>query len=90
MQKFIEAIRVDIRELCARMYFGDKEMKKLSSELLQLTDFTDRLLEEHESLLKDLRFRYDVNASLFEKVGRWIKLWTEFVQFEEKTKGESY
>lgn len=89
MQKFIEAIRADIREICARMYYSDKQMKQLNQELLGLNEFTEQLLEKHEELLEDLRFKFDENASLFEKVGKWIKLWNEFVQFEEKTKGKN-
>lgn len=87
MQKFIEGVRADIREICARMYYSDKQMKKLNQELLASTEFNECLLEKHETLLEDLRFKYDENMSLFEKVGKWIKLWNEFMQFEEKTKG---
>lgn len=86
MQKFIESIRVEIKELCSKMYFGDKELKALTKDLLSSTDYTEQLLTRHEEKLEDLKFRYEEFEALYEKVGKWMKLWHEFVQFEEKTK----
>lgn len=87
MQKFIESIRVDIRALCEKMYFSDKEMKKLTKELLGLNDFTEDLLKMHEEKLENLKFDFDERESIYEKVNKWNQLWNEFIQFEEKTKG---
>lgn len=86
MQKFIEAIRVEIREMCQKMFIGDKEIKKMNQEFMCLSEFTEELLTIHEEKLEDLKFRYIECQKLYEQTSEWSKLWTKFVQFEEKTK----
>lgn len=86
MQKFIEAIRDEIKNLCAKMYMGDKDIRKLNLELLNSTEYTEQLLTQHEEKLEDLKFRYTECEGLYEKTAKWMQLWSEFVQFEEKTK----
>ncbi|CAF1006146.1 unnamed protein product [Brachionus calyciflorus] len=86
MQKFIEAIRLEIREMCQKMFIGDKEIKKMNQEFLGLTEFTEQLLTIHEEKLEDLKFRYEECQNLYEKTTEWTQLWNKFVQFEEKTK----
>lgn len=86
MQKFIEAIRVEIRHMCQRMFIGDREVKKMNQEYLCSTDYTEQLLTTHEEKLEDLKFRYEECQALYEKTTQWSNLWSQFVQFEEKTK----
>ena len=86
MQKFIEAIRVEIREMCQRMFIGDKEIKKMNQDFLCSTEYTEQLLTVHEERLEDLKFRFEECQALYEKTTEWSNLWNKFVQFEEKTK----
>lgn len=86
MQKFIEAVRIEIREMCQKMFVGDKEIKQMNKEFLCESQFTEELLCIHEEKLEDLKFRYIECQKLYEQTSEWTKLWTKFVQFEEKTK----
>lgn len=86
MQKFIESVRVEIREYCQKMFIGKQEMAELDRSLLGLTDFTEELLTRHEEKKEELEFTYEESQMLFEKAAKWIKLWGDYIQFEEKTK----
>lgn len=86
MQKFIDSIRVEIREFLEKMFFGTKEIKVLENNLLALTDYTEDLLMRHEQKKEELEFEFQESQVLFEKTAKWIKLWGDFIQFEEKTK----
>lgn len=86
MQKFIESVRVEIKEYCEKMFIGPAEMKELNANLLGLTDYTEELLTLHEQKKEEMEFCYEESQSLFEKAAKWIKLWNDYIQFEEKTK----
>ena len=86
MQKFIESIRVEVRQLCDQLFLGKNEMSQMEAKFLKSTDFTEALLTEHEEALEDLKFRYTESQALYEKTAKWIELWNEFIAFEEKTK----
>jgi len=84
MQKYIENVRDEINVYCQKMFIGSKELHAL--DMLRSTNFNEDLLQLHEQKLEDLKFKYEENESLYEKCGRWIDMWAEFVAFEEKTK----
>ena len=86
MQKFVEAIRADIHVLCLKMFCGESEMAALNQSLLTRTDFNEDLLKQHEEKLDDLKFRFEENEELFEKMARWMHVWGDFLAFEETTK----
>ena len=84
MQKYIENVRDEIRVYTEKMFIGSKELQTL--DMLRSTNFNEDLLEKHEEKLEDYKFKYEENATLYEKCTRWIDMWAEFVAFEEKTK----
>ena len=87
MQKFIESIRVEVKQLCEQLFLGKEEMRKMEAKFLKSTDFTESLLTEHEEALEDLKFKYAESQALYEKTAKWIELWDEFIAFEDmKTK----
>lgn len=86
MQKFIESVRVEIREYCEKMFMGPQEMRQLDDELLLSQDFSEEMLTRHEQKKEELEFMYAESQLMFEKAARWIKLWSDFIEFEEKTK----
>lgn len=86
MQKFIESVRVEIREYCDKMFMGPRELQELENELLLSDDFTEEMLTRHEQKKEELEFKYAESQLMFEKAARWIKLWSDFIEFEEKTK----
>lgn len=84
MQKYIENVRDEIKVYCEKMFIGSRDIQSL--EMLRSTNFNEYLLQEHEEKLADMRFAYDENKDLYEKCGKWIDMWAEFVAFEERTK----
>ena len=84
MQKYIENVRYEIRVYTEKTFIGSKELQTL--DMLRSTNFNEDLLELHEKLLEDYIFKYEENATLYEKCTRWIDMWAKFVAFEEKTK----
>jgi protein regulator of cytokinesis 1 len=83
MQKFVEGIRCDIKVLMDKMFLvGDDHMQFLLSS----DDFNEELLAQHEKQLEELRFLYDENQDMYEKMRKWSEVWDEYVAFEEKTK----
>jgi protein regulator of cytokinesis 1 len=86
MQKFIEGIRAEIKEFLEKMFIGDSECQSITVQLFSKSDFNEDLLTEHEKKLEDLKFCYEESQSLYEKVTKWMELWEEYMQFEEKTK----
>ena len=45
-------------------------------------DFTEELLEQHDTEVQRMKQLYDDNQNMFEKVARRQKLWVEFLEFE--------
>lgn len=86
MQKFIESVRVEIRDFMDKMLLGPKEVKNLEETLLGLTEYTEDLLTLHEKKREQLDFEYQESQAIYEIAAKWIKLWSEFIEFEEKTK----
>ena len=85
MQKFIEGVRIEILALCEKMFIGVKEMK-LMDHLFKSVKYDEDLLKQHEEKLEDLQFRHTESEGLYEKMAKWIELWNQFIEFEEKTK----
>ena len=86
MQKFIESVRVEIRDYCAKMFAGPQELRQLDRDLLLSSDFSEEMLTKHEQKKEELEFIYEESQLMFEKAARWMQLWQEFVEFEEHTK----
>jgi protein regulator of cytokinesis 1 len=83
MQKFVEGIRVDIREYMDKMFLtGDDHLQQLMCSDV----FNEELLAQHEKQMEELRFLYEENVDLYDKTRRWCEVWEEYVTFEEKTK----
>jgi hypothetical protein len=85
MQKFIEGVRVEILALCEKMFIGSKE-RKLMDHLFKSVRYDEDLLKQHEEKLEDLQFRHTESEGLYEKTAKWMDLWGQFIEFEEKTK----
>ena len=50
--------------------------------ILVAEDFTEELLEQHDTEVQRMKQLYDDNQNMFEKVARRQKLWVEFLEFE--------
>jgi len=84
MQKYIENVRDEIKLYCEKMFIGSKELQAL--EMLRSSNFNEDLLQEHESKLEDMKFKFEENEALYDKCGKWIEMWSQYVAFEEMTK----
>lgn len=85
MQKFIVNIRHEILSYYAKLYMSDDEIKEFKANFDDI-NYTEALLKLHEDKLEDLKFKYEENVGLYERIDKWMNLWDEFLAFEERTK----
>ena len=74
--------------VCCINFFSPKFVKHISIDSRFITtsfiveDFTEELLEQHDTEVQRMKQLYDDNQKMFEKVARRQKLWLEFLEFE--------
>jgi hypothetical protein len=85
MERFIEAIRVELKDYFSKLYYSDDDLERMNDELLKSESFTDELLNRHEEMLEDLKYKYNESKELYEDMALWLKMWDDFIEFEITT-----
>ena len=96
MRTYIENIRDEIFAQYEKCFYGREQMESflplyssrwmsLRSFLLQsldLDEFTEELLEEHEKELEEINLYYLHNEQLFINLASWHETWAEYREFQ--------
>ncbi|XP_013869034.1 protein regulator of cytokinesis 1 isoform X2 [Austrofundulus limnaeus] len=87
MRTFTEAIRAEITLLWNKCFYSSEQREAFVS--FHDDDFTEELLNLHESEAKSLKKYYEDHKELFEGVTKWQETWSLYLELEKKANDPS-
>ncbi|KAM6960993.1 protein regulator of cytokinesis 1-like [Aplochiton taeniatus] len=82
MSNVIESIRAEVALFWERCYYSQEQQQAFTPYYDD--DFTEELLNMHESEVLTLKKYYEDHKELFEGVTRWKENWTLFLELDKK------
>ncbi|XP_027708016.1 protein regulator of cytokinesis 1 isoform X3 [Vombatus ursinus] len=87
MKKVIEAIRVELAVYWEKCFYSQEQRQAFAPYFDG--DYTETLLQLHDSELVELKHYYEAHKELFEGVQKWEDSWKLFLEFERKASDPS-
>ncbi|XP_043835933.1 LOW QUALITY PROTEIN: protein regulator of cytokinesis 1 [Dromiciops gliroides] len=87
MKKVIEAIRVELALYWEKCFYSQEQRQAFAPYFDE--DYTETLLQLHDSELVQLKHYYETHKELFEGVQKWEDSWRLFLEFERKASDPS-
>ena len=82
--QFIHATRMELQDFWDKCYYSQEERDKF--EPFYAEDYTEELLEKHESEVEAIKTYYHDNLGLFRKIEKRQTLWRRMIELEELQK----
>ncbi|XP_020821090.1 protein regulator of cytokinesis 1 isoform X3 [Phascolarctos cinereus] len=87
MKKVVEAIRVELALYWEKCFYSQEQRQAFAPYFDE--DYSETLLQLHDSELVELKHYYEAHKELFEGVQKWEDSWKLFLEFERKASDPS-
>ncbi|XP_068954742.1 protein regulator of cytokinesis 1 isoform X2 [Petaurus breviceps papuanus] len=87
MKKVIEAIRVELALYWEKCFYSQEQRQAFAPYFDE--NYTETLLQLHDTELGELKHYYETHKELFEGVQKWEDSWKLFLEFERKASDPS-